>query len=217
MVRTGFERELDLLKQDVIKIGRVTQDCVRLAVRSLEQQDLSLVEQVYQTEEVSDVLNLEVEERALRISALQQPVARDLRFIASMMKISDNLERICDLAAKIADITKKTAEKPHLKALIDVPKMSEVITEVIDIVLEKIEANVSVDENLLSAKDDIIDGLYKQAHDELIGIMIKDPKSIDDATNLLFAARHLERMGDLAVKCGSRIIYMQEGRRVWIG
>jgi len=216
MARTGFQRELELLRQDVIKIGQVTKDCVRLAVLSLQRQDLALAEQVYQTEEVSDVLNLEVEERALRISALQQPVAKDLRFIASMMKISDNFERICDLAAKIADITKKTTGRPLLKPLVDIPNMAEVIVEIIDIVLDKIETNTSVDEKLLTAKDDIIDGHYKRVHNELIDFMIKDPKTIDDATDLLFAARHLERMGDLAIKCGSRIIYMLEGRRVWI-
>lgn len=216
MVREAFEKELEGIKQDVIKMGNLAKECVKLSVQSLKEQNLELAEKIFVLEEKSDILNLSVEGRCLRAAALQQPVARDLRFIATMIKISDNFEHICDRTVKIAEITKKTAGKPLLKPLIDIPRMSDTIQQMIDVDLEGIAQHKSPSPQQLTEKDDFIDSLYQQVYNELLTFMMKDPHSIDDATHLLFVATYLERIGDIAAKIGARIIYMVEGKRVLI-
>ncbi|MBI4344155.1 MAG: phosphate signaling complex protein PhoU [Euryarchaeota archaeon] len=216
MSRRSFDQELEEIKQDVIKMGKLAKEAVYTSVRSLAEQDLQLVDKVFAVEDETDVLNLSIEDRCLRLTALQQPVARDLRFIAAMMRISYNFERMADHAAKIAEITKKTASKPLLKPLIDIPRMAGIISEMVDINLQAIAARDVKPTEELSKKDDLVDALYEQVYKELLTFMIKDPKTIDDATHLLIVALYLERIGDIACTTGSRIVYMIEGRRVWI-
>lgn len=216
MVREEFHKGLEEIKQDVIKMGNLAKESIRLSVKSLADQDVNLAEKVFKIEEETDVLNLSVEDRCLKFTALQQPVAGDLRFIAAMMRISNSFERIADYGVKIAEITKKIAQKPLLKPLIDVPRMAEITQEMIDLDLLAISRRTVESLEQLSKKDDINDSLYQQVYNELLTFMMKDPKTIDDATDLLFVARYLERIGDIACKIGARIVYMIEGKRVWI-
>lgn len=216
MVRKALDEGLKEIKDDVIKIAGIACDAVSLAVKSLKERDLELAAEVDKLEEESDLLNLKIDDNCFKITALQQPVAKDLRFIAMMIKISDNYERICDLAQKIADITRKYEEKPLLKPLIDIPRMAEMIQEMIRINNKAINTWDAGEIKSHQEKDDYIDALYDQVYRELLTFMMKDPRTIDDATDLLFAARYLERMGDIAAKTGSRIYYMITGERIWI-
>ncbi len=216
MARKALEEGLNEIRNNTIKLGELTKEAIIKSVESLKNRDIEMAEKVMELEEKSDIINLEIDEDALRMTALQQPVAKDLRFISAMIKISDNFERICDLAEKIAHITIKYKEKKFLKPLIDIPRMASVIAEMIDIDLEAIENDTSPSVDKLIEKDDLIDNLYIQIYNELISFMIRDPKNIDDATDLLFVARHLERIGDIAAKTGAKIVYMVEGKRVWI-
>ncbi|MFH1774422.1 MAG: phosphate signaling complex protein PhoU [Methanobacteriota archaeon] len=216
MVREAFDRKLASIREDVLKMGSYAKDCVLLSVQSLKEQNLELVEKICKIEEESDLLNFNVEERCLKLAALQQPVARDMRFIATMINISGNFERICDLSVKITEITRKTIGRPLLKPLIDIPRMAETVGEMLDIDLEAIAQQRSVAAEELAKRDDFIDSLYQQVYNELLTFMMKDPRSIDDATDLLFVAIYLERIGDIVAKTGARVIYMVEGKRVWI-
>jgi phosphate transport system protein len=220
MVRNSFQKEMDELKNDVGKIAEHAKNCVEKSVLSLKNQDVEMAESVFVTEDESDILNLGIDDRGMKLTALQQPVARDLRFISTMMKISDNYERICDLTVKIAEITRKTAKRPLLKPLVDIPRMARTIIEMIDINTRAMEAwkvdEAGVLEEVLQEKDDFIDALYDQVYRELLTFMIKNPRTIDDATHLLFVARDLERAGDIAAKNGARIHYMITGERIWI-
>ncbi len=216
MVRRALDEGLKEIKDDVIKIAGMACEAISLAVKSLKERDLELAAEVDKLEEESDLLNLKIDDNCFKITALQQPVAKDLRFIATMIKISDNYERICDLAQKIADIARKYEEKPLLKPLIDIPRMAEMTQKMIRI---NNEAIITWDAREIKGhqeKDDHIDALYDQVYRELLTFMMKDPRTIDDATDLLFAARYLERMGDIAAKTGSRIYYMITGERIWI-
>lgn len=216
MVRNRFRSEMDRLEKDVQTIAEYAKNCVEKSVLSLKNQDAEMAESVCVIEDESDVLNLCIDERGMNITALQQPVARDLRFVSTMIKISDGYERICDLTAKIAKISKKTAGKPLLKPLIDIPRMAQIINEMIDINIKAID-DWDVDGiKGLKEKDDLIDALYDQIYMELLAFMIKDPRTIDDATDLLFIARYLERAGDIAAKTGAKIHYMITGERIWI-
>jgi phosphate transport system protein len=216
MVRKALDDGLKEIKGNVIKIAGIANKAVELGVKSLKERDLSLAGEVEKKEEESDLLNLAIDDGCFKLTALQQPVAKDLRFIATMVKISDNYERICDLALKIAEITKKYEDKPLLKPLIDIPRMAEVIQEMIHINDEAMKTWSPGKIKNLQEMDDYIDALYDQVYRELLTFMMKDPHTIDDATDLLFAARYLERIGDIAAKTGARIYFMITGERVWI-
>ncbi|HUV81936.1 MAG TPA: phosphate signaling complex protein PhoU [archaeon] len=216
MVRKVFQMEMDRLETDVIKMAQLTRDAVSLSVDSLRNQDIEMAARVIELEEKSDVLNIEITDRGMMLTATQQPVARDLRFISSMMKISDSFERIVDYAEKIARITMKSAHKPLLKPLVDIPRMSENIWKMIELDIFAIQNRDVRLTDQLEPLDDVIDALYQQLYTELLNFMINDTTTIDDATDLLFVARYLERIGDITCKIGSMIVFMLEGKRVWI-
>ena len=216
MVRKIFQMEMDRLETDVIKMAQLTRDAVSLSVDSLRNQDVGIAARVIELEEKSDVLNIEISDRGMMLTATQQPVARDLRFISSMMKISDSFERICDYAEKIARITKKSAHKPLLKPLVEIPRMSENIQKMIELDILAIQNRDVRLTDQLEPLDDVIDALYQQLYTELLNFMINDTTTIDDATDLLFVTRYLERIGDITCKIGSMIVFMLEGKRVWI-
>lgn len=216
MPRTPLEKGMNKITDEVIELGEVVRKAVLLSVESLKERNVEKAERVKQLEERSDILNLGIDEGALKLMALQQPVARDLRFVSSMIKISDNLERIADLANKIAKITPKYEKRALLKPLIDIPRMADTIAEMLDMDMKAISEHSSPSTVRLESKDDLLDELYNQIYNELITYMLRDPRKIDDATDLLFVARYLERIGDIAAKTGARIVYMVEGERVWV-
>jgi phosphate transport system protein len=217
MVRDKFHEQMEDIKFEVIKLGELTKKCVKLSVDSLKNQDEEMARSVENFEEESDRMNLSIDNRCIKLIALQQPVARDLRFISNMIKISDNYERICDLTLSIAEIAVKSAKKPLLKPLIDIPRMAELICEMINIDNAAIgDGEYKELKEELEEKDNTIDSLYDQVYRELLTFMMKDPKTIDDATDLLFVARYLERIGDIAAKTGAVIHFMATGERIWI-
>jgi len=216
MARKSFDEALEDIKKDIIHSAELAKEAVGKAVESLAKQNLDIAQKVYELEEELDILNLAIEEECLKATALHQPVARDLRFIAAMMKISEIFERIGDYSLKIAEIAKATADKPLVKPLIDVPRMAEAAREMIDIDIKALKTHELAPLYELSKKDDLIDALYEQVYKELLIIMFQDSRKIEGATHLLFVARYLERIGDLAGNVGARIIFMVEGKRVLI-
>ncbi|MCG7848310.1 MAG: phosphate signaling complex protein PhoU [ANME-2 cluster archaeon] len=216
MVRKVFQMEMNRLETDVIKMAELTRDAVSLSVDSLSNQNVEMAARVIELEEKSDVLNIEISDRGMMLTATQQPVAGDLRFISSMMKISDSFERIVDYAEKIARITMKSAHKPLLRPLVDIPRMSDNIRKMIDLDIDAIQNRDAGPTERLSPLDDVIDALYQTLYTELLNFMINDTTTIDDATDLLFVARYLERIGDITCKIGSMIVFMLDGKRVWI-
>jgi phosphate transport system protein len=215
-MRTPLERGQREIERDILALGAKARDALIKSVKSLKEADPALAEEVLEIERETDIINLEIEKKSLRLSATQQPVARDLRFLAVMMKIASNFERIADMAGKIAGITHKTKGKPLVKPLTIIPKMAEKCAEMIDLDLEAIRTRDTKLTEALGGMDDVIDAQYGELHKELLGAIMKDPTCADDATDLLFVAIYLERAGDIAAKTGARIVYMVEGRKVWI-
>ncbi len=217
MVRRGFEKELRKLEDSVVEMAEMAKRSVDYSVESLKKKDAALAEKAIGLEEEMDEMSLDIETRCMRLTALQQPVAKDLRFIASMLKISDTLERVGDYAGKIAKITIKTKDKPLAKPLIDIPKMALLSKEMIDIDIDAIRSkDVEGIEEKLTSRDDVIDNLYEQIYKELLMMMFERPQIISDATDLIFVGRYLERIGDLACKVANRAVYMVDGRRTLI-
>lgn len=214
--RKSFEESIDDTRNDILKLCYIARETICKSVDILEDYDVQEIQEVYEMEEKSNKLTLKVEKDCMRLITLHQPVASDLRFIASMMKISDNLERICDLGERITLIAEKRGDTPPLKPLVDTRRMVETISEMIEIVEDSIMNEKIGEIESLTDYDDIVDESFTQIQNELFIFMVKDPKTVDEATDLLFVARYLERAGDLVCKVGARIVYMLEGRRVRI-
>lgn len=213
MTRKAFDAKLDEIRDELIKLAEVSKEAVRISAESLRTRDTTLAQKVSELEEKSDLMNLYVEETCLKLTATQQPVARDLRFIATAMRISINFERICDLAEKIAWVGKKQLVLPLPEKFL---KIFGIIQEMIDIDIKALsEKNTKVVE-VLQSKDDEIDAIWRESYREFKKMIAQDQKIVSDAIDYLFVANYLERIGDIAAKTGARVVYMLEGRRIWI-
>jgi phosphate transport system protein len=147
----------------------------------------------------------------MRLIATQQPMAKDLRTIAAIWTMTIDLERVGDHAEDIARMVMRIGAEPLLKPLVDIPRMAELVREMLR---EGLDAFVKHDVALaehMAAADDEVDHLYSQVFRELLAIMIEDPKTVEPATRLLMAAQAVERMGDHATNIAERVIYMVTG------
>lgn len=212
-MRSGFQRELDELYQDVLKMGSIVEQQIFNAVESLKNKDKELAEKVIKDDDIVDNLETSIEDKCIKLIARQQPMAKDLRIIFTGIKIVTDLERMSDYATDIAKFTIRLLGEKYVKPLIDIPRMSEKTRKMVK---DALDAYVHEDTELarqVCADDDEIDHLYKQIFNELLIIMMQDPKTIKQATQLLFSARALERIADHATNLGEWVIFQVTGKK----
>jgi phosphate transport system protein len=213
VARKSFQLELEQLQQDILKMGALVEKAIADAVRSLADKDLVLAQEVVDGDDFIDELELSIENCCLRLLALQQPMASDLRVIGTALKIVTDLERMADYAVDIAKITIRLQGQPLIKPLIDVPRMASIAQ---DMTRQSLDAFVERDVNMalsMIEMDHEVDHLYSQVFRELLTYMMADPRTINQATYLLFVARYLERIADHATNLGEWIIYMVTGEK----
>ena len=175
--------------------------------------DLQLAEQVISKDEKINEYELVIEESILKLIATQQPIASDLRRIAAGFKIITDLERMGDNAVDIAKTIIRIGDEPLIKPLIDIPRMAEITQKMLNQALESyIKGDVGMAETL-SAQDDVVDGLHAQIIRELVSYMLENPKTIKQATHLMFVSRFLERIADHTTNIGENVIYMITAER----
>jgi phosphate transport system protein len=209
-----FDDELKLLKEKLLEMAARAEEQIALAVRALKDRDRTMACQVLDREGAINLLDIEVDEMCLRLLALRQPLAADLRFITSAMKISSDLERIGDLAVNIAERTLDLLKSPQLKPLIDIPRMAQVSQEM---VRDALRAFVEGDDKLakdVCERDDKVDKLNDQVFRELLTYMMQDAGTISRAVDLILVGRHLERIADHATNIGEDVIYMVRGKTI---
>lgn len=214
MAERHFDQKLDDLKQLMLKMAGAVEQSIQEAVRSLTARDDALAQKVILDEQVIDQMEVEIEEEALTLFALRQPVASDLRFIAAVIKANTDLERINDKAIDIAQEALILNKLPLLKPFIDIPRMAETAEWMVKGALD---AFVNRDVALADAvrlRDDQLDNLRDQIFRELLTYMMVDPATIDRAIHLILVSRHLERMGDHACNIAEDVIYVVQGRIV---
>jgi phosphate transport system protein len=214
MPKRHFDEELKFLNEKLLEMVRLVEEAISRAVRALVKRDGKLAEQVIQADEPINFLEIEIEELCLKLLALQQPLAIDLRFIASALKINNDLERIGDQAVNIAERTLDLLKQPLLKPLIDIPRMATLAQRMIK---DSLDAFVNRDTKLardVCERDDEIDDLNDQIFRELLTYMMQDPKTISRAVDLIIVGRHLERMADLATNICEDVIYLVSGRMI---
>ncbi|MCM8819357.1 MAG: phosphate signaling complex protein PhoU [Candidatus Omnitrophica bacterium] len=208
-----FDEELKKLHKEILRMSALAQEAIFKSIEALKNRNKQEALTIISSDTKIDELELEIDEKCIDLIARYQPVARDLRYITTGMKINAELERIADLAVDIAQRVLELADKPLLKPLIDIPKLSIVAQ---NMVKEAIDAFVKKDISLASKVilyDKEADKLRNLVCDELVNeYMLRDSTTADRAVSLLLIARHLERICDHATNIAEDIIYMVEGK-----
>jgi phosphate transport system protein len=207
MTRNYFDKELHELHLLMLKMCTEVEEALINTVYALKNQDINMAQAVIDGDDVIDDMESIIEDRCLKLIALQAPMAKDLRFIATALKIITDLERIADHAVDISKITIRLKDETYIKELIDIPRMGEMTTRMIK---ESIDAYVNQDAEKakeVAKMDDEVDALHKQIFRELLLIMMEDPKKISQATSFLFVSKSLERIGDYVTNICEKIIY----------
>jgi phosphate transport system protein len=209
-----YEEELSELKAQILRMGGAAERAIEEAIRSLVDRDSALAQRVVDTDEAIDAMEVDVEERVTRILALHAPTARDLRAILTASRVSNDLERIGDLATSIAERALELNREPLLKPFIDVPKMAEMTQKM---VREALDAFVREDVQLaiqVLRADDPIDQLNEQIFRELLTFMMEDPQTISRALRIIFVSKSLERIADHATNIAEMVVFMARGKVV---
>jgi phosphate transport system protein len=209
-----IQEELDALKARLLEMGGLAEERVRRAVEGLAARDHAAIEVVLAGDEPLNELHIEIDNRCLRLLALHQPMAVDLRSILSAVKINTDLERVGDLAVNIAEAARRYAQRPPVKKLIDIPRMAEIAQSMLRDSLDAyVRRDVILAQRVLN-EDDELDALRTQVFRELLTYMLQDPSTIEPSIDLILVSRHLERIGDHATNVAEDVIFMVSARDV---
>jgi phosphate transport system protein len=210
--RGTFDRQLHALQDDTLLLGSMVEKAIERSIDGLVRLDAALARQIVEDDAQINTQRYKLEEAAVRLIATQQPLAGDLRLIASVIHIATDLERMGDYAAGIAKIVLMHGDQPPVKPLIDIPRMAELSRSMLR---RSLDAFIRRDVDAARAivlEDDAVDALYDQVYRELLTYMIEDPKLIQRATWLLWAAHNVERIADRTTNICERVVYMVTGQ-----
>jgi len=211
MLRKTFESEIRQVKDDVLILGSMVEKALLDAVESLKKRDIKAAEKIFEEDIQINKKRFEIENHLMILIATQQPMARDLRLLASSLEIISELERMGDYAKGIANINIRMGDAPLLKPLIDVPRMA---SKGVDMLHRALTAFVNEDvdtSKALPVEDDEVDALYNQVYRELMTFVIADPTTIERANWLLWVAHNLERFADRVTNICERTIFIATG------
>jgi len=209
-----YELQLRELKNKLLPMSHKAEEMISDSIRSLVERRPTLAEDVIDRDDEIDKLEIEVDELCYEVLALEQPVARDLRFIATAMKIVKDIERIGDIAVNIGERAMELIQEPELKRLVDLPIMAEAAQKILK---EGLDAFVNSDADLAEKvilNDNVVDDLYEQIFRELLTYMLEDPRSISRAIKLIFIAKALERVGDHSANIAEMVVFLVKGQDI---
>ena len=209
-----IEKELHELKDKLLRIGALVETQLDRSIKSLVERDTPLAKIVINADHEVNTLEVEIDEDCIRLLALRQPEAGDLRFVTTAMKIVTDLERMGDLAVDISERALELNEEPILKPYIDIPRMARAASEMLR---EALDAFVHKDAEMawkVLDKDDFVDDLNKQIFRELLTYMIEDPHTISRAIRISYISKYLERVADHATNIAEMVVYLVEGKMI---
>ena len=210
-LRATYDREFNQVVDNILKLGNQVELAIASSLKSLQERDQALAQQVISDDEQINQLRFEIEEACLVLIATQQPTAGDLRTVIAAMNIVVDLERMADHAAGIAKTVIRMGDEPLLKPLIDIPRMAQLAREMLRAALDAFITRDAEKARETAALDEDIDHLYRAIFDELVEIMAHKPESVERATYLLWCAHNLERIGDRVTNISERVIFMTTG------
>ncbi|OQX63042.1 MAG: phosphate transport system regulatory protein PhoU [Anaerolineaceae bacterium 4572_5.1] len=210
--RETLDRKIQEHLDDILLLGNMVVKAILGAVDALKERDLKAARHIYNEDKNINERRFDIERRTLITVATQQPMARDLRILASVLDVSGELERIGDYAKGIARITIMLGDEAPLKPLIDVPKMAQITVDMLQRALEAFVESDAETAQSIPQEDDKVDELYNLVYQELLQFMIKDQSTVDKATFLLWVAHNLERAADRVTNICERTIFTATGR-----
>jgi phosphate transport system protein len=207
-----LQREIENLKKKILSLGAKVEVAVHEAIRSILERNEDLARKIIEDDIQVDQTEVEVEEECLKILALHQPVAIDLRFIVAVLKINNDLERIGDLAVNIAERSSFLASQPVVSLSFDFAEMSEKTEAMLNMSLDAL-VNLSPDlAHKVCAGDDVIDAMDREVYLRIQDAIQKHPEQMNSLIHLLSVSRHLERIADHATNIAEDVIYMVDGQ-----
>jgi phosphate transport system protein len=212
MPRIALNQGLKELTADMLTLGSMVEKAIQRSSEALRTRDASAARRVIEDDAEINALRFAIEDRALLLIATQQPLVHDLRTIAAVLNIITDLERMGDHAEGTATISLMIGDEPLLKPLMDIPRMADAVTDMLRRALAAFTDADIVAARRVADEDDAVDALYNQVYRELLTFMIGDPRTIHQATLLLWAAHNLERIGDRVTNICERVIFTETGK-----
>jgi phosphate transport system protein len=210
-MRRTFDKDLRELQDEVLVLGDMVGKAVIRSVEALKARDHDASRDVVQGDAAINEKRFAIEADCLRLIATQQPMARDLRSIAAVLEIITDLERIGDYASGVARINIMMGHEPLIKPLIDVPRMAELVVDMLHRALVAFSTLDVEAARAIALEDDAVDSLYDQVYRELLTFMMADPHAINQATHLLWVTHNLERVGDRVTNICERVVFTATG------
>jgi phosphate transport system protein len=211
---TIFEDELNNLKIKILKLASLVEEAVGHSIKSLVERNSDLARQVIESDTQINTYEVAIDEECIRLIALRQPLAGDLRFITTAMKITTDLERMGDYAVDLCERSLELNEEPQLKPYIDIPRMAEIAQGMVRDALQAfLEKNTPLAYEVIK-RDDEVDQLTVQIFNELLFYMIKDSTTITRAIKISYISKYLERIADHATNIAEMVVYMIEGNMI---
>lgn len=207
-----FDREIEDLKERLLRMGAMVEDQINESIRALLERDTKVAEAVIAADSEIDQMELEIDAATVELIAKMQPAAGDLRLVATAMKITPELERIADLAVDVCERAIELNREPQLKPLVDIPRLARIAQ---DMVRQSLDAFVRGDAVLarqVITRDDEVDRLTEQSFRELLTYMLEDPRNISRAIRLTFIGKYFERMADNATNICEMVVFLVEGK-----
>ena len=207
-----FDRNIEELKELLLRMGAMVEDQINESIRALIERDSAVAQRVIDSDSEIDRMELMIDQHTIELIAMMQPAAVDLRFVATAMKITPELERIADLAVDVCERAIELNREPPLKPLIDIPRLARMAQ---DMVRQSLDSFVRRDAALarqVIARDDEVDLLTEQSFRELLTYMLEDSKNISRAIRHTFIGKYFERIADGATNICEMVVYLVEGK-----
>lgn len=209
-----FERELETLREQVLLMGARVEGMLGAALRAFTNKDLALAQSTIVSDRQIDELELAIDELCLRILARRQPVASDLRFVTTALKLVTDLERIADLCVNICERVVELSDDPPLRSNNPIPKIAEMAQSMLHDALDAFVAGDALKAAQVVERDDVVDAYYAQLFPELVANMMSDPSTVERSTRVLSLAKYLERIADHATNIAEMVVFMVRGEDV---
>ena len=207
-----FDREIEEIKELLLRMGAMVEEQMNESIRALLERDTALAQKVIDADVGIDQMELTIDQHTIELLATMQPAAGDLRFVATAMKITPELERIADLAVDVCERAIELNREPQLKPLVDIPRLARIAQDMVRQSLDSFVRRDAVLAREVIARDDEVDSLTEQSFRELLTYMLEDSKNISRAIRLTFIGKYFERMADGATNICEMVVYLAEGK-----
>jgi phosphate transport system protein len=209
-----FDKDIEEIKDLLLRMGAMVEDSIAQSIRALLERDTLMAEEVIKRDDEIDRMEVEIDQRTIELIAKMQPTATDLRFVATAMKITPELERIADLAQDVCERVIELNREPQLKPVVQLPQLAEIAQKM---VRESLDSFVRGDADLarnVIRQDDLADALTEDSFRALLTYMLENPRNISPAIRLTFIGKYFERMADGATNICEMVVYLVEGKMI---